>query len=434
VEAWVVERRAGRHLGPLISFVASRTVDAKYIAVAIPFFFLLIGVELLVGRLRGQRDYRLYDAITSLSCGVGQQVIGVFLALATVGAYEWVRRHFGLLAIDPKSPAAWVAILFLLDLCYYAVHRASHRINAIWATHAVHHQSEDYHLATALRQSWFFGVFTALFYLPLALIGFPASMFVAMVTINTLYQFWIHTRTIGRLGPLEWVLNTPSHHRVHHGIDPKYIDKNYAGMFIIYDRMFGTFAPEEEEPVYGTVKPFQSFNSWQANLDEWQRIARLSRSCPRLRDKLYAWIAPPEWRPREQGGAVTIPEVDRQRYRKFDVPRSRALDAYLLVSFVVVAALLSAGLLLSKDTPRSVLAIGGGSILVALLAWGGFVDRRPWALPVELARLAATLAATVVIFWSSLRFTAVVATACAVASIVGALAVQAERSRTRRLP
>src|SRR2546421_577425 len=128
-------------------------MDAKYIAVAIPFFFVLIGIELAVLRARGQRDYRLYDAITSLSCGVGQQLTGVFLAAGTVAAYAWTRAHFALFQISARSPAAWLAIVVLLDFCYYAVHRASHRVNVIWATHAVHHQSEDYHLATALRQS-----------------------------------------------------------------------------------------------------------------------------------------------------------------------------------------------------------------------------------------------------------------------------------------
>ncbi len=367
-------------------------MDARYIAVAIPFFFLLIGIELAIGRARGQRDYRLYDTVTSLSCGVGQQVIGVFLATGTVALYELVRAHFGLVAVSPRSPGAWLAILVLLDLCYYAVHRASHRVNVIWATHAVHHQSEDYQLATALRQSWFFGLFTTLFYLPLALVGFPAVMFVTTVTVNTLYQFWIHTRTVGRLGPLEWILNTPSHHRVHHGIDPKYIDKNYGGMFIVFDRLFGTFQPEEEEPVYGTVKPLASFNSWWANFDEWRRIALLSRSCRGVRDKLYAWIAPPEWRPREQGGSVTIPEVDRASYRKFDVAGSRALDRYLVASFTVVAAETGAILWFAPLLPRAAVLAACALVLLNLLGWGGMIERRRWALPLELARLAAGVA------------------------------------------
>jgi alkylglycerol monooxygenase len=407
-------------------------MDAKYIAIAIPFFFILIAIEVAVGRARGQRDYRLYDAVTSLSCGVGQQIVGVFLQAAMIGVYAWVQAHFGLFAVSPRSPLAWAAILVLLDGCYYAVHRASHRVNAIWATHAVHHQSEDYHLATALRQSWFFTIFTTLFYLPLAVIGFPVVMFVTTVTVNTLYQFWIHTRTVKRIPAwLEWFLNTPSHHRVHHGIDPKYIDKNYGGMFIVFDRMFGTFQPEQEEPHYGTVKPLASFGSWWANFEEWVRIARLSRSSVRFRDKLYAWIAPPEWRPREQGGNVTIPEVDVATYRKFDVPGSRALDAYLYASFTVVAVETSAILWLGPGWPRALAAAACGLVLVNLLAWGGMIEGRRWALPLDLARLGASLGLVAWVGYGRTWLGPVLAVALATALVTTALAVRAARAPRR---
>ena len=137
-----------------------------------------------------------------------------------------------------------------------------------------------------------------MFYLPLALAGFSPAAFVAMSTLNTLYQFWIHTRLVKRLpAPFEWVLNTASHHRVHHGVNPKYIDKNYAGILIVWDRLFGTFQEEEEEPVYGTVKPLASWNPLWANTHYWAEIATMSRLAPRIADKVRVWLAPPEWRP-----------------------------------------------------------------------------------------------------------------------------------------
>ena len=179
----------------------------------------------------------------------------------------------------------WVAaigLLFGVDFCFYWFHRIAHEYAAPWATHVVHHQSEEYNLAVALRQSAFEGCFAWVFYLPLAVIGFPPIWYVSMKAINLLYQFWIHTEAIDRLGPLEWVMNTPSHHRVHHARNPKYLDKNYAGMFIIWDRMFGTFQPEEEQPVYGITKPLQSWNPLWANLAAWVELFEDAWHAPRI--------------------------------------------------------------------------------------------------------------------------------------------------------
>ena len=167
-------------------------------------------------------------------------------------------------------------MLFLgVDCAYYWFHRIAHEYNAPWAGHVVHHSSEDYNLAVALRQGTFQGLFSWVFYLPLALLGFPPAWFAAMTSFDLLYQFWIHTRAIGKLGPLEWVLNTPSHHRVHHARNPKYLDKNYAGTLIIWDRMFGTFQAEEEEPVYGLTKPLEQLEPALG------QPARLARPVPR---------------------------------------------------------------------------------------------------------------------------------------------------------
>jgi len=161
----------------------------------------------------------------------------------------------------------------------------------------------------ALRQSWFGPLFSWVFYVPLAIAGFPPVMFLITHTLNTLYQFFIHTRLVGRLGPLEHFMNTPSHHRVHHGINPQYIDKNYAGVFIIWDRLLGTFEPEGVEPVYGLVKPLGSFSPLWANVHRWVEIASLSRQSRRLRDKLWAWLAPPGWS--HDGSSRTAREMQK---------------------------------------------------------------------------------------------------------------------------
>ena len=163
----------------------------------------------------------------------------------------------------------------------------------MWGSHIPHHQSEEYNLSVALRQGVFQGCFFWLFYLPLAFIGFPPALFILMASIDTLYQFWIHTRTIGKLGPLEWVLNTPSHHRVHHAKNPKYIDKNHAGILIIWDRLFGSFVPETEEPRYGIIKPLRSYNPLWINMHGWVEMWHALKRAPGILGKIKCIFGSP---------------------------------------------------------------------------------------------------------------------------------------------
>lgn len=351
-------------------------MDSRYIVMALPVFMVCILVELWFTRRRPEVQYRLHDTLTSLSCGISQQVLLGFLSLLGFLAYRHVQTRFGLFEISMRSPLAWVALLFLDDFCYYLYHRASHRVNFLWASHAVHHQSEEYNLSTALRQSGLTGLTSWVFYLPIALLGFPLVMWLTMHTFNILYQFWIHTRLISRLGPLEWIFNTPSHHRVHHGIDERYLDKNHAGIFILWDRLLGTFAPEVGEPVYGTVKPLASFDAIWANLAEWQRLWQMMRATSRLRDKLLVWVMPPEWRPADLGGRVTIPEVHRATQKKYEVATPRTFNAYSL--WVFTTALVAGVIFLqwSGRFPLWLRFVSCGHVLWAIWAWAQVVEQR----------------------------------------------------------
>ena len=194
----------------------------------------------------------------------------------------------------------------------------SHQVNALWAAHIVHHQSEEYNLTVALRQSWFQGWFSWVFYLPLAFAGFDPIMFLTLSSFNTLYQFWIHTRAIKSMGFLEYILNTPSHHRVHHGSNPKYIDKNHAGTLIIWDRLFGTFQKEEEEVYYGITKPLASWNPFWANIHYWDDLVKTARQSPKISDKIKVFINPPGWFPDHLGGFQNAPEIDVTSYKKYN--------------------------------------------------------------------------------------------------------------------
>ncbi len=310
-------------------------MDTSYIHLAIPVFFALIGVELLAARFLERVAYRFGDSIADLSCGILQQVLGVFLKTALFAGYAWLFAHHRLFDVPEGSAGAWAACLLGVDFLYYWFHRFSHEVNAGWAAHVVHHQSEEYNLTVALRQGAFQPAVSGIFYLPLAVLGFPPVMFLAAAAFNTLYQFWIHTRLIGRLGPLEWVLNTPSHHRVHHGRDPKYIDRNHGGTLIVWDRLFGTFRVEEEEPVYGITRPLRSFNPLWANFQVWADLASMAGRTRRLRDGLRLLWKRPGWRPEDLGGYVAPPEVDPADRVTYDVKIPKGLRAYVLTQLVI---------------------------------------------------------------------------------------------------
>jgi sterol desaturase/sphingolipid hydroxylase (fatty acid hydroxylase superfamily) len=362
-------------------------MNPSYIVLAVPFFLALMAVELLVSRLQGKERYHLHDSLGSLSCGIGQQTLGLFTTAFGLWAYQALQQRFGQLQISPRSAVAWIGLFILDDFCYYLYHWASHRVHFFWATHAVHHQSEEYNLSTALRQSWFTSLTSWVFYIPLAILGFPFVMYLTVRTLNTLYQFWIHTRLIDRLGPLEWVFNTPSHHRVHHGIAPRHIDRNHAGMLIIWDRLFGTFQEEDCEPVYGVVKPLQRFDPWRANFEEWIELFELASRTARLRDKLLLFVMPPEWRPADLGGPVVVPEITREAQQRFEIRGSRAVDAYCAVAFVAVLAGFIWFLASQAQLSRGLQLLTVGELLLGLWTIGALIEQRGLAWPVELGRL-----------------------------------------------
>ncbi len=391
---------------------------ADLITPAIPVFLVLIATELVVAHRRGRKVYRVNDTLDDLSCGVVSRLPGIFTSALTLGLYvatfELGRATLGWPALE--GWLAWVVAMVGVDLAYYWFHRLSHEVNFLWASHVVHHQSEDYNLAVALRQSAFQNYFNVWFYLPLALLGVPPLVYVVTVQINTLYQFWIHTRLIDRMGPLELVLNTPSHHRVHHGADPKYLDRNYAGILIVWDRLFGSFQVEEEEPTYGTTKPLARWNSLWANLDAWADLLATARSFPRLRDRIRLFFAHPGWRPEQPEPLHEI----RGRAR-FDADVAGPRKLYLSAQFALMLAA-TVGLLLGKDLALAAkLALATWIAATALALGLGFESRPSWT-PVEALRL---LALPLLAWWIAAPQVAaasgplVVLAACGVALVSG---------------
>ncbi|TMJ16700.1 MAG: sterol desaturase family protein [Alphaproteobacteria bacterium] len=281
---------------------------------AIPMFLVTLIGEAWISRVRQRRLFCPKDTAASLTLGTGSLVAGILTVGIVAVTADWVYA-FRLTDIG----YAWWAfpLCFVLDdLCYYVFHRSAHRVRWFWASHVIHHSSERYNLSTALRQTWTgFLSLNFVFRLPLFLIGFPPPLVFFCAGVNLVYQYWIHTELIGRMpGWFEAVMNTPAHHRVHHAVNPRYLDRNYAGVFIIWDRMFGTFEPERDEdrPVYGIVKPLGSFNPLWAAIHEWVGIAQDMWRAPGVGNKLAYLLKEPGW---SHDGSRDTSETIRARWR-----------------------------------------------------------------------------------------------------------------------
>ena len=290
------------------------------VTLAIPLFVLTIVGEILLRRFKKVKAaYEAKDTATSLLMGLGSNVAGLLTGAAIVAVVIWVWQH-RLFDIPMTAWWAWVAIFFLEDLTYYWFHRLSHERRFWWASHVNHHSSQHYNLATALRQTWTGGVAgTWLLWLPMALIGFPPAMIAIQKGISLVYQYWIHTEAIRRMPRwFEAVFNTPSHHRVHHARNPRYLDANYADILIIWDRMFGTFIPEDEKepPRYGLVKNLGDFNILRVAFHEWIGIGKDLAGSRSVREVLGYLFGPPGWSPdgsRETSKTLKAKWVERQK-------------------------------------------------------------------------------------------------------------------------
>jgi sterol desaturase/sphingolipid hydroxylase (fatty acid hydroxylase superfamily) len=361
-------------------------VNLNPIVLSIPIFFLLIGIELVVERLSHRKLYRLPDAIANLSCGITSQLSGLFLRILAIGVYEILFNNFALFTLN-KNWIYWVELFFLVDLAYYWAHRMSHEINLFWGGHVVHHQSEEYNLSVALRQSSFQVVWTFAFSLPLAIIGFDTLDFALISAFNTLYQFWIHTEAINKMGWFEYVFNTPSHHRVHHGRDPKYIDKNHAGTLIIWDRLFGTFQEEEERPTYGITKPINSWNAVWANFSHYATMRDELRLIPSWSDRIKYLFKKPGWLPDYLGGYRAAPTVDKSTYHKYDTPAPVKVNYYVLFQYILCLGVTA--FFLFKQGQFSLAEKGLAAILISwwVVNCGVLFERKSWVWWAEWLRI-----------------------------------------------
>ncbi len=262
---------------------------------AVPVFIFLLMIEFIADRFLRRKLYETRDTFASLAMGAGNMAVSALVKSAVVGlyfmAYEY--RIFDL----PNKWYTWVLLIFAEDFCYYWFHRIHHTSRLFWAAHVNHHSSQKYNFATALRQSWTTPVTGFIFWLPLPLLGFHPLMILTQQAISLIYQFWIHTEFIGKMGWFGKIFNTPSHHRVHHSVNPHYLDKNHAGIFIIWDKMFGTFEPEVEPPVYGLTNNINTFNPVKIAFHEWYAMFRDAFRSRNIGDFFSFLFRNPKWKP-----------------------------------------------------------------------------------------------------------------------------------------
>jgi alkylglycerol monooxygenase len=373
--------------------------SVNLIPYAIPVFLLMILIEITWGVFRGNNTYRFNDAINSLSLGtISTATKLVFLNIGYL-VFSGVEAHWAWFKLSMNSLWAWLFALFIYDFLYYWYHRISHERQIFWASHVVHHQSEDYNLSTALRQTSTSFLHTWIFFVPCFFLGMPIEMYVTIASAHLLYQFWIHTRHIPKLGFFEWFMVTPSNHRVHHAQNPRYIDKNYGGLLIVWDRLFGTFIEEDEteEVVYGVSTPLASWNPFWGNLHIWVQMATDAWRSNVAREKWTIWLSRTGYRPNDVIAKYPHTKSDLDNFEKYDP----ALPTWTVVA-IFAHFLLIAGIDIwfnwnSAEMPYLMQAGYVGLLLYTLVALGVVLDKNQAAVNWEKLRwvlVAAGLATT----------------------------------------
>ena len=364
---------------------------------AIPMFFILIGIELIMEKRRNTTYYRVNDTISSLSAGVLSRMIGIFRNLVPFTLYIITYENVSLLNL-PESPWVWVLAFILYDFFYYWNHRFGHEVSLFWASHVVHHSSENYNLSTALRQSSG-GFFTFIFYLPMALLGFSPIILITVGSLNLVYQFWVHTQHIGKLGCIEWLMVTPSNHRVHHAQNQVYLDRNYGGVFIIWDRIFGSFQEEldEEKPIYGVRKALNSWNPFWANLQVYSQLLKDSWRTHRWSDKVRVWFGKTGWRPNDVSTLYPIAPVDLASFTPYHTQLTRPAKIYVILQYIL-SSIIGVYLLMNAANMAIIMQLSIASYVIASsvnLAW--IMENRSYSIYLEWLKCIGTIMASLLL-------------------------------------
>lgn len=362
-------------------------MNPNYILWAIPFFLISIFAELLHNWLKhGGKDFNFEDSITNLNLGIGSQAIGALTKAILIMLYVWVYDNFRVVTLEANLLNT-VLCIFLFDYLYYWAHRWGHEWNIFWGAHIVHHQSEEYNLTVALRQSWFHNFLAFPIFLPIPFLGFDPMSFVAAAGIVTLYQYWIHTKAIKRMPKwFEFIFNSPAHHRVHHATNEQYLDHNYAATFIIWDRLHGTFIDEKEEPVYGITTPLKSWNTVWANFHFYVEMWQGSKQLKTLKEKLALIFRGPEYLGRLLGQVSDGSKKATSAVKKFSTETPFHLKIYVSLQFLLLTYFLTAYMGQIENLTLFYRCAFFFLICLSTLSIGAIMENKSWFYPVEIAR------------------------------------------------
>ena len=354
--------------------------SSQIIVLATPVFLLLIAAEYAWGRRQGRSRYRLDDAINSISLGMLSQISALFTRLLSIGIYTMV---FASLAIWPHAAfwttwIGWLAALVFYDFCYYWLHRLSHEVAVLWAAHVVHHQSQEFNLSTALRQTSSGALLGWVFFLPMAVAGVPPQVVGVVALVDLLYQYWVHTEHIRGLGWFDRWFCSPSNHRVHHAVNERYLDKNYGGILIVWDRIFDSFRDEDtSEPcIYGTRSALDSWDPLWSNAEVYWALAQDSWRAAHWADKLRVWFKAPGWRPTDVAARFPKPAFDIAQVQTFHPPMSRSVQVFAALQFAALLAGVGALLWFAQELPLPLAAVWFAALTAGLWALGALMQGR----------------------------------------------------------
>ena len=359
-----------------------------FITYAVPVFFLMIGIEFIFGVIKGTNNYRLNDSIAAISLGLISR-LPPLLNLGIQGVvWTYVATNLNMSLMPKDSWVTWVIAFLFYDLCYYWMHRMSHEVKVLWASHVVHHQGEEFNLSTALRQTSSGWLWKWVFYIPMFMVGIPGEVFFTVAAINLLYQFWVHTEHIKTLGPLELIFITPSNHRIHHAQNPEYIDANYGGVFIIWDRIFGTYIPERGDlkPIYGTVKPLRSWNPIWSNLEIYHQMIRDTIHTKTLKNKIKVWFSSTRWRPEDVYEKFPHVTNDLEDFEKYDPDANRTTKFFTSVQFIINSSISTIIIFTIADQSYIQSCMLAIMLVVSTTLVTSIIENKKWGYQSELAR------------------------------------------------
>ena len=359
-----------------------------FITYAVPVFFLMIGIEFIFGVIKGTNNYRLNDSIAAISLGLISR-LPPLLNLGIQGVvWTYVATNLNMSLMPKDSWVTWVIAFLFYDLCYYWMHRMSHEVKVLWASHVVHHQGEEFNLSTALRQTSSGWLWKWIFYIPMFMVGIPGEVFFTVAAINLLYQFWVHTEHIKTLGALELIFITPSNHRIHHAQNPEYIDANYGGVFIIWDRIFGTYIPERDDlkPIYGTVKPLRSWNPIWSNLEIYHQMIRDTIHTKTLKNKIKVWFSSTRWRPEDVYEKFPHVTNDLEDFEKYDPDANRTTKFFTSVQFIINSSISTIIIFTIADQSYLQSCMLAIMLVASTTLVTSIIENKKWGYQSELAR------------------------------------------------